>query len=470
MIINRYILHPDIVFDGVNRDVLFDMVDYWKVILWEEFQMRPKDKICIGTSIVCPYYLSLMLASFELGLVLVVSSSVASNINPYATKQSLYSDLKLCIYDDANSNEHSLSVNRLFFKTLSHINIFDTYQIQDHTLYTKLKDKCFTKGSDVALNTTSNGTTGLPTVVERTHEFLIKSIQRQFKVWNIKSTDNIMHTRQISHGAVFDLFWLPTLMACPIHHVYIVNNNSIDDVRHWLSIIKNKQINQIFLPTLTSLDLFINQCPVFDHDITIITGIAAKREWLPLIKEKNIKCVLTTYGATELGNAVFINTCTPDNVDNFVSNRYFMPDNTFEIISNTPNETTFVSHLDNDLTVTLKDRWVQVDAKYWDFLGRTVDYKINDVHVNADRINNIIEKYIDQEYTLVIDTEYQSIYLAIYEDFDQNSIRFINIDIATNISTDIQIDKVSKLNRVDFIQSFKPDNFSLRGYFRNAHI
>jgi hypothetical protein len=445
------------------------MINYWKVILWEKFQMRPKDKICIGTSAVCPYYLSLMLASFELGLVLVVGSSVKSNINPYTTRQSLYADLKLCIYDDANSNENSLSVNKLFFKTLSHINIFDTYQIQDHSLYNKLKDECFAQNSDVALHTTSSGTTGVPTVVEKTHEFLIKSSQRQVKAWNIKSTDNIMHTRQIAHGAVFDLFWLPTLMACPIHHVYVVDDDSIDDVRHWLSIVKNKQINQIFLPTMKSFDLFVNHSPVFDHNITIIAGITAKRESLALIKEKHIKCVLTSYGATELGNAVFINTCTPENVDNFVSNRYFMPDDTFEIIRTTPYGTTFVNHFDNDLTITLKDRWVQVDAKYWDFLGRTVDYKINVVYVKTDSIDNIIKNYIDQEYTLVFDEEYQSIYLAIYEDFDLNSIQLINVDIATNISTDIKIDKVSKLSKADFIQSFKPDSFSLRGYFRNAH-
>jgi hypothetical protein len=469
MIISRHILHPEIIVNGFDRDNLCNMIDYWKVLLWEKFEMRPGEKIALGTSSVGPYYISLLLASFELGLIVVVTDSMTSeSVNPYHTKQSVYEDLKLCIYDDANNTSYSLKNNALFFKILCHIDIFDTYQIQDPELYNKLKNKLFATPNDVALHTTSSGTTGTPRVITKTHKYLIDSSTRQIKVWDFKPNDRVLHTRQISHGAVFDLFWLPSLMACREHWIYIVDYNSSSDVKEWLSIIYQNKISKIFLTSTHHCDLFLNSCQTFDYDIDIIAIGTFKDSWSQLVKEKNITRFIVSYGATELGNAVLINECNPSNADEFIKNTYYFPDNAFEIVEYNDTSTTFVNHFDNDLQIVLQDRWQPLDSHHWQFLGRTSNFKINDTYVTEAQLSDIVKKYIKNEFAVVIDTEYQDIYLAVYDQsIDSTTIEQINMDIQKNIGANLSITKYSEVLRDVVVGAkFKSDLFMLRGFFR----
>ena len=469
MTISRHILHSEITVNGVDRNTLCEMIDYWKVVLWEKFEMRPGEQIGFNMSSAGPYYISLLLASFELGLIVVVTDSLTSgHVNPYHTKQSVYKNLKLCIYDEHNATSHNLKSNALFFKMLCHVDIFDTYQIQDPELFNKLKNNLFAKPNDIALHTTTSGTTDTPRIIARTHQFLIDSSTRQIKVWDFNPDDHVLHTRQIAHGAVFDLFWLPALMACQKHWVYVVDYYSPDDVKQWLSTIYQNKINKIFLTSSHHCDIFLNSCPVFDYDINIIVIGTVKDSWLQLIKEKNIARLITSYGATELGNAVLINECNPSNVDKFIKNNFYFPDDAFEIVHFNDRSTTFVNHFDNDSRTVLQDRWHPVDSHYWQFLGRTNNYKINDTYVTESQLSNIVKKYIKNEFAVVIDDEYQAIYLAVYDQpIDGSTIEQINMDIHKNIGANISITKYSQVDRDVVVGAkFRSDLFMLRGFFR----
>ena len=39
MILSRDILNKDLVYDGVDYAPLCDMIDYWKILLWEKYRL-----------------------------------------------------------------------------------------------------------------------------------------------------------------------------------------------------------------------------------------------------------------------------------------------------------------------------------------------------------------------------------------------------------------------------------------------
>ena len=81
---------------------------------------------------------------------------------------------------------------------------------------------------------------------------------------------------------------------------------------------------------------------------------------------------------------------------------------------------------------------------------------------------NFVKKYIKNEFAVVIDDEYQAIYLAVYDQpIDGSTIEQINMDIHKNIGANISITKYSQVDRDVVVGAkFRSDLFMLRGFFR----
>ena len=95
-------------------------------------------------------------------------------------------------------------------------------------------------------------------------------------------------------------------------------------------------------------------------------------------------------------------------------------------------------------------------------------YTQDSLGMMTDGLSDIVKKYIKNEFAVVIDDEYQDIYLAVYDQLINSLIiDQINVDIHKNIGANISITKYREVDRDVVIGAkFRSDLFMLRGFFR----
>lgn len=472
MILTREILHPELKFSNMSRTQLCDMIDFWKIVLWEKYSMRPGDRIAIIFTVPDPYYLSLLFASFELGLTVVLTSNAAKIKNPQGLRQALYSNLKLALYDDMNAE--GAETNRLFFQTVDHANIFDTYKIKDPTLYDTVAKQYFALPNDVAILTTTSGSTGVPQLVPKTHEFYFVSSQRQVRLLNYTADDKVLHTRQISHGGAFDIFWLPTLMACQTHIVHSYGADvegefldaDIEELHLLIDLIIDQKITRFWAIDTNIIDNLLTHFPRLDHDFNMFHINNMRPHWPTLVKEKNLKSFTNSYGTIEIGSSVLLNIIDRNtDLSTYRINAFRMLDDWYQFEC-LPASCIITNNYTKE-SMEFKDCWQQDGDEYL-FLGRSNSYKINGVVFTEPQVVDIVKQYITQPFDVVVDVDYQKLYLAVYEPFNPEIVNSINAGLQVTLGQDLRVNNAEQLNYNDFLQGFKVDKFMLRNYFQNA--
>lgn len=462
MILSRNLLHPNLTFDRKSRDEICDMIDYWKVLLWENYNMRPGDRIGIIFTIPDPYYLSMLFASFELGLTVVLTSHPRGVNNNEGLKQSLYDNLKLALYDDWNADV--AHVHAEFFDTVEHANIFDTYEIKDHSLYDTVAKKIFATPDTVAILTTSSGSTGTPKIIPKSHEFYYVSSERQVRLLNYAEDDRVVHTRQISHGGAFDIFWLPTLMACATHMVHVYEDNSLEAVQKLCKDIVDYKITRFWAIDTTIIDYVLKTLPVLEHDFNMFHINYIQPHWPKLAKDKNLKSFINSYGTIEIGSSVLLNVLDRDtDLDTYKSNKFKMLDDWYEFTCNEYDCT--ITNKYTGETMAFNDQWVP-DGDGYLFLGRSDSYKVNEVVFTEKQIQTAVKTIIDQPFELIIDQEFQKIYIGMYNEFDDTLKDQLDRVIQDRIDPRLSISRIGMVSPEQFLQGFKIDKFMLRKYFQ----
>ena len=464
MILSRHILNKSLNYDGKPYDEISSMIDYWKTLLWEKYELRPGDSIATFTSRSDPLYLSFILASLELGLALSVVDHVPDEmeVTNDITKQALYGDLKLAMFDEdqLDSWDATIQHSKKYFKHIDTLNIFYSYNIKDETLWGQIKDKIFATQDTVAINTTSSGTTGTPKVIRHNHAWVYDSALRATRTLNLKATDNILHCRQLSHGCVFDLFLLPTLMICKNHYVLNYNTYTLNEL---VDVLITKKINKVML--FTEVNKIINLLPMINHPLDLLVLCRLQKEWVTLCKQKKINRILGVYGASEIGNLVLgpeINQAS-DSKSFDVYNYGPLIDDYFSI--QIKPQSILVTNNKFKKTVELADKFELKDNHYY-FYGRTTNYKINDIFFKPEDIDKIVSLHINTNFVTVVDEEYQCIYVAVFQEIDNTIVHQINQTLNTIYSSNIKIEFIKQVDFDEFHPGFKISMPLLRAHFR----
>jgi acyl-CoA synthetase (AMP-forming)/AMP-acid ligase II len=460
MILTRQILNKELVYDGKSYDELCDMIDFWKVLMWEKYGLRPGDSVGTFTSRTDPLYLSFVFACLELGVALSVVDQVIAQKSVY--RQSLYKNLKLAMFDVVQFEIWPETVEhaRTCFKHVDDMNIFFSYVVQDSSLWDKIKNTIFAKKTTVAINTTSSGTTGVPKVSTHSHEWLYSSSIRAIARLALVEEDNIMHCRQLSHGCVLDLFLLPTLMACKYHYNFNYNEDSLLELSDQL---RDKKINKVMI--FSSVDGIIKSLHKMNHSFDLLVLTRLQKEWIPICKEKNINRILGVYGSSDIGNLILgpeINQGTQEETFD-VTNYGPLLDDYFDL--QIMPESVLITNNEFKKTVELNDKFELKDGNYY-FYGRTKDYKINDIFIRPEDINQLVSLFIKQDYVTVIDEEYQKIFIAVYAPIEPDVMEKINQQLNKSYETKIQVSILDQVPFDQFNASFKVSMPLLRAHFR----
>lgn len=460
--IHRNLLNQDLIYDNLDYVQLNSMIDYWKVLLWEKYNLRPNDVISLIVSSTDIYYISAVIACLELGIAIAITDK-SVNKNHGGVRQRLYGTLKLALFDQAEwNNKSNVEVNSKFFNQVDCISIFNTYKIQDNSLWNEITGKVFANKDTIALVTTTSGTTGTPTVIKRSHEWILESSIRAINCFNFKKFDTVLHARQLSHGAVLDLFLLPSLMVCDRHVVCNYDNNNVEEL---VNIIDTEKVNKCML--FSAKQEIFDKLPKLTHKFDVFVGSKPDYSWLAIMQEKNIHSITVVYGSTEAGNAILLSTITqetdpstfdPCNYGNPVDDRYQLR------ILPTGLEVTIPKF---NQTVVNRDKFELRNGQYY-FCGRYDAVRINEVFVKPSELENIVKQHTDQEFDVVIDEDYQEIYLALYNNYSPALVNDINKHIAQDINEHIKISKAEQLDIDQFrVPGYKVAKDVIRNHFRS---
>jgi hypothetical protein len=194
-----------------------------------------------------------------------------------------------------------------------------------------------------------------------------------------------------------------------------------------------------------------------DHELTFYQLSANFKSWIPIVKEKNIKRIISLYGATATVGPVLCNTITQHTDIEFDVLNYGQPRDDFYQVQLTD---------DNELEVTNQYRGVRVIHDHFtrDSQGNFIFHhknkyvRIRNVYVMYDFFESLIAKHVQpgQAY-LVPDPTFDYIYLLIDQSMDQHMtdclIRNVNHELG----------QYSKFYSIDHVEITRVDTFLVNG-------
>lgn len=468
-IINKNILFRDFKIEEDIKDnkiteysfnELSNLIDCYKNILQTKFKVKSGESVLIGEP---PniHQISLFFACAELGLEIIIADNKISNLK--------YEDfIKL---DKTNNNNYIdpktkilLPIDYLITKS-NYSNKMEMYKLisanyVDVNNYDNIVSNNNVECSDnnVLLRCTSSGTTGTAKLVKHTHQF-IKNISHRNKVF---FNDNVGIMRNLNHGSSIATYFLPSLMS---ENVKTFNNFNFTNNHRVFSYDYIKyNINHLMLPYPSLVDMLIEKFVSLGLKTNLIlyTLSTINKKNLIHYKNKTFSDIISFFGSNETSGPVFINNVS--DLD-FQESKYKLFDDYYQVSLSEQNilhvklpiYNTTVST--NDIFETSKNRYIH--------MGRSDLYRINELEVDIEKYKTLVVNNLNGE--LIVDTNKNSIYLAIWSDYNDIDIKINNISkqIETYSEGLHKINKFKVLNKDTFLSGVKLDNELLRDYFRN---
>lgn len=459
-VIDRHVLNPDFVYDGLAYPDFCAMVDYWKVLLWEKYQIRSGHRVSLMVTLTDPYYATAVIACLELGVSLVVADKPV-NKNFSGVRQRLYGNLDLALFDDLTwAQTDIVECNRQYFNQLGRLSEFDTYTVQDDSLFARISKTTFARPDSIAIMTTTSGSTGVPKVVQRNHTWILDSALRSIRLLDLKKNQAVLHARQLSHGAVLDLFLLPSLIAVDRHYVFNYESNTLDTLIDYLV---QYRINKFVV--FTQHEPLLKQLPVLDHDLDMFSLITPKKDWVKLVQSRRVNRFISGYGSSEAGNIVFTNV-----IDKHTDPDQFNPYDYGQLLD----DHYTVALTDKSISITvpkfnhtavLDDVFHLVDGRYH-FMGRSNLFRIHDIFFSQAQIDSIVKSFVTVGFEAIIDEPDQKIYLATYDPVDKAVLDLINQSLRDSIHGSISISIMRQVDFDTFNPGFKVTRDVMLHYFR----
>ena len=451
-LIDRYFLNGNLKIHKNNT--VYDYVEIVKQInqaktyLIKERNAQPGDKIFFASTL-WPHYLAWFIAASELGLGFVVSDFPLLNRSKSVNKKlSLYGDIKHVIKGAAPGLEEFFNADH---------NDFWKDKVFDHKAYVnsseEFADVFWATPDNVLIYATSSGTTGTPTVDAYTQEFFYKLAIRNAGIYDLKHTDRCLHTRNLHHGSVCGVYFLPTLRYCENHFPFEDPGN-----KGWVDLIQEKQLNRALF--------FYDMADIFaEHaDIDTINNLRANYFVLAPVKENFLKFfedkskIYSVFGSGETCGPLFLPQVTKKMI---AQSNFGKPLDDFYKISIQDGLISVI--MPDGRTTTSGDRFDLIDGNYI-HKGRKNLYRINGIALYVDILVSSVEEITNlkntKEIDIVLDEEYDSIYIRSDVTLDLNKINAQLVKI-TGLSHYCIAKQINK-PRTDFFNGIKFDPFDVR--------
>ena len=483
-IISRGMITPNIrYYDGNTLelktiDEFKNSIAFWKTILYEGYGLRPGNTISVFDTSIRFNYCCLLFAASELGLRIVLAPENAKDNSGKTEKMDALTEnfglIDLCLLDDSCYEIPAVvSMVKLYGKNHVHVDIFNSYEIKDSKCYDTMLSTVFAKPTDTLLISCTSGTTGEPKVLSYTHQQMYRLTKRVSNVYDY-SGKTVCHTRNMHHPFIFMMHFLPAFYCVSDHYSYpIPALDNVDIVKSFVDYIISNKISKLVLSARLLLDAIIDymikNTVQFEHDIDIITGgFYLTEDYVDKIRKTNIKNIYSTFGSNETTGPLLLRCVNKDTDTNDYKNNYLGKpcDDFFNMRLLGRSLQVQCPPMFGDRIITLSDD-IEGDVENGFYhLGRSNFYRINDVEFKVIQITNIIQEYFSGKFNLVVDIEYQKLYLILWE----GSIDFTNLNQQLTKTLGIAISDYALLNPAIYDNEFKLNQEKMREYFRARTI
>lgn len=457
MLLTREIINKNIKFKDYSRindelvnteydySALSSKIDCFKNYLQNNYTIVPGQSALIGVRHASLTQLAVVFAFLELGVSLAIvdyerdDDFIDHNYIDPKTKLLLPIDFHV-----VNNSGHNKF--KIFQKICTNTIILDDIKNYDDTPNVTIN--C-TKDS-IALKCTSSGTTGTPKVIHHTHEFLYSLCRRNSGMF----AGNAAFIFNLNHGSSPATYFFPILMS---EKILECQNLS------WMILKEVLNLNvtdHLLIPYSHQIDSLLT-IDTFNNNLTIYTLSTIKRNWIPHIKSKKLKNIVSFFGSNETSGPVLINQLlnTP-----FLENKFTLIDNFYDIEINETGEILITLPIYNKQICT-NDKFKKIKEHFL-HLGRSDMLRINGLNVNVEKYEHITNNYVDGQ--IIYDTTFNTMYLAIWEDDPKlEQIHSLNYFLKSISNNAHFISKFQQLDYKKFCTGVKLDQELLRDYFRN---
>ena len=503
-VLSRHLILPDISISQVNSDnsvtsfdykQICEMIDFWKVLLWEKYNARPGHKAVVEFNLTGVYYYSAVFACWELGITTIVDWVHAKNKTQAHSKYfRTHGQIDYAIvYSEQFNPDSAFYYEYDCLRTELNCNYvitekeFNDYEIKDPNIFNNIAHKIFAEPDTDAIWTATSGSTFDPKQQKVTHKETVLQARRLVKHLEIQEDDNILHNSNLHHGASACYHFLPSLIQSKNHFIQDIYypGKFEKGVQTFPSIgkgfgerlynlVNDEKINRLFLYTPNLLNYFLLNSEPYSHRVDITTLYYCPRKQIQLAKDKNINLIKSVFGDTTIGYGFLVKSVFPmsENLDTYEPSKISAKLDDFFDFKIDENKHLYISipGLGKTDWKTSKDCFEQKDNEYY-FLGRGTDYRMGDEWVSLAEVESKLLDcfggFPDEHATVVIDNEEQQIYLVIWNENKDAEKKFIKW-MKTNYDK-AKVNQIARhLKKEDYMGARKVSRSHLRDYFRNT--
>ena len=471
MIITRDSINKNIKYNKFNSDTItYDFnhlnseIDRFKNILQHKYKAYHGQTVM--NALKGLESVALFFASAELGLVTAVTSVTAfTKLLFYEKKYDIpiYLDSKTdtilpihyyFVHEYWKVNEDKPTEVKFYSEFAEHTILF-TENESDPSLYDYTpNNNIFAKNDSIIMKCTSSGTTGTPKPIKHTHAFIESISKRNSKDFY----GGVMATRRFHHGSSFATFFLPSLMGENVERIYYVERIGVCSNKRSKKEIPLSDVNHIQFPYTTDVEEYLENYSTPNPHLIIYTLSKISETWKRYL-DYSVKDIISLFGSSETSGPILTQSLSDEN---FEVDRFIDPDGFYspEVID----DKIFLLLPEYDVVATTGDKFERLDDGSFRFVGRIDKVIINNHELYLEHLNRIANEYV-KNCLLVIDKEYDKVYLAVWEDQEDLHHKFMKLYY--QFDDRFQINRFAVLRRKDFLSGIKIDNEAIRDYFRN---
>jgi acyl-coenzyme A synthetase/AMP-(fatty) acid ligase len=399
-----------------TKDEMCLRINYWKEKLLEEGAV-PGNKIGILLISSDINFIALMFASFELGLKLVPLHRPNSEKECLKPKSVAHLPLDILVLFSWEGNDMLVIPEKHFVANSKKVIRYDhdDWHIRSKKCLSHNMTPTLCMPTDDIILCNSSGTTGDPKLIHHTHEYLYDVGRFMIDKIELSEDDVIFHPSSINHGGSLSVFFFPTLLYCKNHYFHLsfdTYGNVIDLYDHMAECLKKFGITKVLSPAGIFTDNLIQSIDKMEDglpDITIVVLTFINPKWLDVVKRGKIKKIISAFGCSETGGALFLPYVDKD-TENFNPKFLRKPTTGFYDVKQIDGMLTV--GLPNGDVVQTEDIVEEREEGFY-FVRKNKLKKINDVEINPlDIIELLEDTYSRNHFETVVDEVYNMLYIV----------------------------------------------------------